>query len=204
MNFFSFYIWKLLESMKKHPVIKVLLGGDGGTGKTTFLLSNQRGMFSEATLTIGVEIFISSCPQESSSSKLLVFDLGGQERFQFLHDAFTAGTKAIILFYDLHRHTTFQSLRKWIMFLNSTMRVPVLICGTKSDMVSKETIEDFQDEFKDLQRDHPVLHDVVDHLIFSSKNQKDIARVFTKIWDIVQIPSISEKSSSKATVKGSV
>jgi GTPase SAR1 family protein len=133
-----------------------------------------------------------------------VFDLGGQERFQFLHDAFTAGTKVIILFYDLHRYTTFQSLRKWIMFLNATLRVPVLICGTKSDLVSQDTIKDFQAEFADLQHNHPVLRDVVDHLIFSSKNQNDIARVLAKIWHIVQIPSISEKSVSKAMLKGSV
>ena len=189
--------------MKKPPVIKVLLGGDGGTGKTTFLLSNQCGMFSEATLTIGVEIFIESQSQENSSSKLLVFDLGGQERFQFLHDAFTAGTKAIILFYDLHRYTTFQSLRKWIMFLNATLRVPVLICGAKSDLVSKDTIEDFLAEFEDLQRDHPLLHDVVGHLIFSSTNQQDIARVFAKIWEIVQDLPVPGKSVPKAMLKGS-
>jgi small GTP-binding protein len=190
--------------MKKPPVIKVLLGGDGGTGKTTFLLSNQRGMFSEAILTIGVEIFIASPSQTQNASKLLVFDLGGQERFQFLHDAFTAGTKAIILFYDLHRHTTFQSLRKWIMFLNSTMRVPVLICGTKSDLVSEETIKEFRSEFADLQTEHPVFQDVVDHLIFSSTNQNDIARVFTKIWEMVQITHLSKNPSAKVMLKGSV
>ena len=174
--------------MKKPPVIKVLLGGDGGTGKTTFLLSNQRGVYTEATLTIGVEIFITSPSQDRLAPKLLVFDLGGQERFQFLHDAFVAGTKAIILFYDLTRHITFQHLRKWIMFLNANLRVPVLVCGAKCDLVTEDVIQDFRNEFEDLQRNHPVLHDVVDHLIFSSKNPSNIDAVFGKIWEISHFP----------------
>jgi GTPase SAR1 family protein len=134
----------------------------------------------------------------------LVFDLGGQERFQFLHDAFTTGIKAIILFYDLHRYTTFQSLRKWNMFLNATLRVPVLICGAKSDLVSEDTIRDFQVEFAHLQNDHVVIQDVVDHLVFSSTNQKDIARVFMRIWEMVQRLPAPEKSLSKAMLQGSV
>lgn len=190
--------------MKKPPITKVLLGGDGGTGKTTFLLSNKQGVYSEATLTIGVEVFIKTYSKEENSPKLLVFDLGGQERFQFLHDAFTAGTKAIILFYDLHRHTTFQNLRKWIMFLNSTMRVPILICGTKSDLVSEEKMNDFRMEIEDLQKNHTIFQDVTDHLMFSSKNPKDIARVFSRIWELVRSLPGCAKPKSRAMLKGTV
>jgi Ras-related protein Rab-11A len=190
--------------MKKPPITKVLLGGDGGTGKTTFLLSNQRGTYTEATLTIGVEIFITSPSPDQYAPKLLVFDLGGQERFQFLHDAFVAGTRAIILFYDLTRHVSFQHLRKWIMFLNSNLRVPVLVCGAKSDLVTEDVIQDFRLEFEDLQRNHPVLHDVVDHLVFSSKNPKDITRVFAKIWEITRSLPPNENVVSHVSLKSSV
>ena len=67
-----------------------------------------------------------------------------------------------------------------------------------------KVIRDFRNEFEDLQRNHPVLHDVVDHLIFSSKNPSNIDTVFGKIWEISQLLNSRENIVPQARLESSV
>ena len=67
-----------------------------------------------------------------------------------------------------------------------------------------KVIRDFRNEFEDLQRNHPVLHDVVEHLIFSSKNPSNIDTVFAKIWELTHLLNSRENIVPQTRLKSSV
>ena len=70
--------------MKKY-ILKILLAGEGGVGKTTLLHRYVEGKFSaETRMTIGVEFFLKEVEIDSHYCTLQLWDFGGQERFRFL------------------------------------------------------------------------------------------------------------------------
>ena len=99
-------------------------------------------------MTIGVDFVILEVSHNNKTFQFLVYDLGGQKRFQFLHDSYIKGAKASIILYAFTRTKPFNSIPKWIALLMAeNPHIPILICGSKKDLVQYEDIQVFEDKW---------------------------------------------------------
>jgi small GTP-binding protein len=127
-------------STKKKYVIKVLVAGAGGVGKTTLLHKVTTGEFLTHTqITIGVQFHLLNVEYGDSLFVLQLWDFGGQERFRFMLDAYVAGAKGAMLLYDTTRIKTREEkdTAEWISIIRKQdPNLPVLLIGTKIDKES--------------------------------------------------------------------
>ena len=115
------------------------MGGDGGVGKTTMLHKYIYGIFMESmNMTIGLDFFVKKLSYDSSYCTLQIWDLGGQERFGFLHDRYVDGAHMGVLLFDLTRRYTLESIPYWVQMLRSLDdKLPLIIIGTKYDLIEE-------------------------------------------------------------------
>ena len=97
-----FYI--LMKPKKKTDcdfVVKAVIIGDSGVGKTNILLRYCDNCFKPAySSTIGVDFKIKTLQVEELKIKLQIWDTAGQEKFKNLSTTFYKGALIIILTYD--------------------------------------------------------------------------------------------------------
>jgi Ras-related protein Rab-1A len=137
---------------------KICMVGDGGVGKTAiterFL---GKGFSSNYHLTIGTNILTHTTDIDDTTIKYQIWDLAGQQRFEFVRSTFYRGSHGIIMIFDLTRPDTLQNLREWKFEILSNIgdrnRLPVVLLGNKSDLQDKqliatETITNFREELK--------------------------------------------------------
>ena len=115
---------------------KVVLMGAGGVGKTTFLQRYITNKFVENTLmTIGCSHHSQYVKRNGHVANLVIWDLGGQDRFKPLHFAYTKGTHLTLLCVDLSDWGTFEEADEWISMMrkNNGNDHPIILVGTKFD-----------------------------------------------------------------------
>jgi len=128
--------------------LKIINAGDGGVGKTTFLKRYTTGKFVvETKETIGTGFFTKKIKNKVINDfvDLTIWDLGGQQRFRNIVKDFVMGAAGALLFFDLTRYKTFQSLEEWISIIRTfdedDKNIPILLVGAKSDLSDAFAIE---------------------------------------------------------------
>ncbi|MHA1520438.1 MAG: Rab family GTPase [Promethearchaeota archaeon] len=174
------------KNFKKNPhlIYKIILCGEGGTGKTTLLRSKLAKKFIPVgSITIGVDFDCYKITNyEEEDVDLLAFDLGGQAHFRFIHKAFTSGSKAAIILYDLNRLSTVRSIPHWIALAQAEYpSIPIVLAGAKRDLVDRETMMQFDEEIQSLIRDLPPETNLIDHVMFTSHSMGEVNQVFAEI-----------------------
>ena len=132
-------------------IFKIIIGGDGGVGKTTMLhrYVNNEFIF-DSKMTIGTDIFNKMITlKEGPVCALQLWDFGGQERFRFILDSFIKGTAGAFLMFDLTNYISFNNLPKWLNIVRKDdPTLPILLLGSKYDLVDSITVDDdFVSEF---------------------------------------------------------
>ena len=159
--------------MKKF-ILKILLAGEGGVGKTTLLHRYVEGKFSaETRMTIGVEFFLKEVEIDSQFCTLQLWDFGGQERFRFLLESYVLGAKGALLLFDLTRPITLEKLENWVNICRKgDPNLPILFLGTKNDLTDNIMVsDDYALEFKDA-------FNLFDYLKISSKSGENVLKAF--------------------------
>jgi small GTP-binding protein len=163
--------------MSKSKVLKTIITGDGGVGKTTLLHRYIEGKFQANTrLTIGVEFFLKELVMGNDSILLQIWDFGGQERFRFLLNNYAKGAKGALLLFDLTRPLTLNKLEDWVKICRSDdPELPILLVGSKADLEESITLDDnminaLKDEF-----------DFFDYIRISSKTGENVEKTFELI-----------------------
>ncbi len=120
---------------------KVIIVGPSAVGKTSLLTRFVHNQFAlKYKLTIGVDFLTKTVEyQPSKSVKLHIWDIGGQERFKFLHRSFYEGASGALLVFDLSRQNTFSGMKTWLSEMRSIMKneIPKVIIGNKSDLMTE-------------------------------------------------------------------
>ena len=118
-------------------LLKILLIGDSGVGKSSLLTRFCDDSFSEKQLTtIGVDFKVKYVELKDRKFKLAIWDTAGQERFRTLTSSYYRGAHAIILVYDASDRRTFENLAYWIEEVRKYSTNPeavVLVVGNKLD-----------------------------------------------------------------------
>lgn len=127
-------------------VLKVVLGGDANVGKTSLIERYCTCQFDpQRDMTIGVDFHLYDVKIEQVPLRLVVWDLGGQERFTFARRTFYRGAQAVGLIFDVSNSTSFYNLMRWWREAREFLPdAPILLLANKIDLarhVSREQAE---------------------------------------------------------------
>jgi len=125
---------------------KVVIIGDGGVGKTTFIKHMRTGEFGIKYIpTLGVEVNPLHFSTTHGDITFNIWDCSGQERYQGLGDGYYIGADAAILMFDLTSRLTYRNLVKWHRDITRCVseNIPIVLCGNKYDCKDRRVkIED--------------------------------------------------------------
>lgn len=119
---------------------KIVLIGDGGTGKTTFVKRHKTGEFTrQYVATIGAETYMLPFYTNYGQINFNVWDTAGQEKFGGLRDAYYIGADGGIIMFDTTSRITYKNVPNWYRDLkNICPDIPLCLCGNKVDAVGRK------------------------------------------------------------------
>ncbi|KAG4201326.1 hypothetical protein ERO13_A05G271500v2 [Gossypium hirsutum] len=101
-------------AMRRRTLLKVIVLGDSGVGKTSLMNQYVHKKFSQQyKATIGADFVTKELQIEDRLVSLQIWDTAGQERFQSLGVAFYRGADCCVLVYDVNVMKSFDSLDNW-------------------------------------------------------------------------------------------
>eukprot|EP01018_Ginkgo_biloba_P033844 Gb_23645 [translate_table: standard] len=118
-------------------LIKLLLIGDSGVGKSCLLLRFSDDSFTTSFITtIGIDFKIRTIELDGKRVKLQIWDTAGQERFRTITTAYYRGAMGILLVYDVTDESSFNNIRNWIRNIeqHASDNVNKILVGNKADM----------------------------------------------------------------------
>ncbi|MEW5718081.1 MAG: response regulator [Chloroflexota bacterium] len=124
--------------------LKITLGGEGCVGKTTLIRRLCTGKFEAARIiTIGVDFHLYDIHHDDQAARLIVWDVSGQEQFEFTRRALYRGSKAVGLVYDVSQRATFERLPRWRDEVRSILPdIPLILAGNKTDLTRQVSTAD--------------------------------------------------------------
>jgi Ras-related protein Rab-8A len=121
-------------------LIKLLLIGDSGVGKSCLLLRFSEDSFTPSFITtIGIDFKIKKIFLDNKWVKLQIWDTAGQERFRTITSAYYRGAMGILLVYDVTDEASFNNIRNWMRNIeqHASDNVNKILIGNKRDMADE-------------------------------------------------------------------
>ncbi|XP_065919294.1 ras-related protein Rab-28-like [Dysidea avara] len=135
------------EGDKKDYQIKVVVLGDGTTGKTSLITRFSQNHFGKTyQQTVGLDFFLKRILLPGDVHVTLqVWDIGGQTIGGKMIDNYVSGAEAVLFIYDITNYTSFENLDDWLAVVKRTFRgatkLPhMALVGNKSDLEHMRTV----------------------------------------------------------------
>ena len=134
------------STYKKKTLLKIIILGDSGVGKTSLMNRYHSGKFSgQYKATIGADFLSKDLEIDGKNVTLQIWDTAGQERFQSLGVAFYRGADACLLVYDVTDPRSFENLHTWKSeFMQTTggeQSFPFIVLGNKVDREEERRVQ---------------------------------------------------------------
>ncbi|XP_013791877.1 ras-related protein Rab-9B-like [Limulus polyphemus] len=133
------------RGLQKSHLLKVVLLGDGGVGKSCLMNRFVNNQFdSESYHTIGVEFLNKDITVKGEVYTLQIWDTAGQERFRSLRTPFYRGSDICILTYGVDDRKSFENLNVWkkefvyYADVKDPTTFPFVVVGNKVDIPPNE------------------------------------------------------------------
>ena len=124
-------------------IFKIVILGDGKVGKTSLVLQYTEHKFNENyIMSIGANFAIKMVHvKDNTVIRLQLWDLAGQQHFQFVRPSFYRGAFAAIFVFDLTRRDSFNSIHKWKEECDQYVPgVPLILVGNKADLNDERVV----------------------------------------------------------------
>ena len=122
------------------PTFKLILVGDGGVGKTTFVKRHLTGEFEKKYVaTLGVEVHPLVFTTNYGAIRFNCWDTAGQEKFGGLRDGYYIQGQAAIIMFDVTSRITYKNVPNWHRDLVRVCEnIPIVLCGNKIDIKDRK------------------------------------------------------------------
>lgn len=172
-------------------MLKVLLIGDSGVGKSCLLLRFADDTYSDTYIsTIGVDFKIRTIEFDGKIVKLQIWDTAGQERFRTITSSYYRGAHGIIVVYDVTDQDSFQNVKRWFTEIEhyADPKVHRLLVGNKCDLEAQRVVSTSAGEAlaKELQ---------IPFLETSAKQATNVEATFVKMAQKVASGSLMDGMS---------
>jgi len=125
-------------------IIKILIVGDPGVGKSNFIYRYTKDKFSVNRLsTVGFESNIKEI--EITKRKVIVqlWDSAGQEKYKSITKNLFTRVQGIIILYDITNKKSFTNIQNWIKLIKETNdSIPYVLAGNKCDLINQRAVEE--------------------------------------------------------------
>jgi len=119
--------------------LKIILCGVPHAGKEELIARFFNNRFAaNYKLTVGVDILTKDVEfRQGEIATLSIWDIGGQQRFDFIRSTFYKGAAGALLVFDLAREQTYTETRKWLTEIRQFAgeNIPFVLIGNKADLV---------------------------------------------------------------------
>jgi len=133
------------ENQVSEYVIKIIVVGDIGTGKTSLIQRYTNGTFARGyKATIGVDFCLKEIRwNKNTIVSVQLWDIAGQEMFANLTRMYYKEAKGAFVVFDVFREKTFEAVLKWKADIDSKVKlpngnvIPVALLANKCDLTDK-------------------------------------------------------------------
>jgi len=136
-----------MRSNARAKLLKVVLLGDGGVGKSCLMNRFVTNKFdSQSFHTIGVEFLNKDVIVDDDSYTLQIWDTAGQERFKSLRTPFYRGADCCLLTYAVNDLQSFKNLSMWrkeflyYADVQDGSKFPFIVLGNKVDVSGERQV----------------------------------------------------------------
>ena len=137
------------EEDNNSNLIKVILVGDSGTGKTQLITVAAGFEFNSTSLTTTSCSYVQIKLQKNKKEyKINLWDTIGQEKYRSLTKIFLKDSKIVIFVYDITNRATFDSLKYWKKIIDDVLGPTPLfgVVGNKNDLYLEEKVKEDEGE----------------------------------------------------------
>ena len=141
----------MAEIEEYEMMVKVILIGDSGVGKTNIMSKFLKNEFmEESKATVGVEFGSKLFNHEGHKIKAQIWDTAGQEKYKAITGAYYKGSKGALVVYDITQKKTFENIEKWVNDLKAAgdPKITIILIGNKNDLDNKRQVSKDQGEEK--------------------------------------------------------
>ena len=145
-------------------LLKLIIIGDSGVGKTCLLLRFSEENFQNSHITtigknnnypdcrheksinldvyIGIDFKIRTINLDGKNVKVQIWDTAGQERFRTITQTYYRGAQGVILAYDSTSQESFENVTNWIRQVDThaAPNVKKILLGNKCDLTDQKVI----------------------------------------------------------------
>lgn len=189
-----------METAEPDYLIKIVLIGDTGVGKTNLLSRFSRNQFNpDSKSTIGVEFATKTLEIDGKTIKAQIWDTAGQERYRAITSAYYRGAIGALLLYDISASLTFNSLSRWLKELreNADSNMVVMLVGNKCDLTETRAVT--EDEGVEFAKSKDLMF-----IETSARDSTNVQEAFTQlINEIVSRLAASDMDGENLDANGS-
>ncbi len=163
-------------SMNFNYLLKFVIIGDSGVGKSNILLRYINNTFSdEFKTTVGVEFGAKNLEVNGRIYRIQIWDTAGQENFRSIARAYYKNSVCACIVYDITNRNSFNSIQSWIddCVKQSPKSILFILIGNKNDL----------NESREVQYEEGVEFAKKRNMIFletSAKTGNNISTIFDK------------------------
>lgn len=161
-------------------LIKILLIGDSGVGKSSIMNRYCNGTFDLGMYqTIGVDFMIKEVIIDNKICKIQIWDTSGQERFRTITSSYYRGVDGIFCVFDINNPNSFYNLNDWVNDISNYVydEVCISLMGNKCEKIPKIVNSDDISNFCEKND--------LDYYEVSAKNNTNIENAFSSFLNVV-------------------
>ena len=127
-----------------HKVYKICFLGDPAVGKTSCIIRHTEKRFEDSyKLTIGTDISAKLMRVEDKNIYIIIWDIGGQERYQILRESYLQGSFGAIIVFSVTNKDSFAHINDWLNEYRKTCGdLPAVLLANKIDLKDQRVVSE--------------------------------------------------------------